>query len=137
MVQTAQPDPGKEAKSFAVEIRNEMSRIRLNLHPVSRVLSAVDAVNSLSTSNWISHLQTVWIFWLEIHPHLMLVCGSEVIGVSIINESTPRFVTEVPSSGVGLGSTMVAVWVEVTATFFTSSMGYLQIVNIFLTKFIK
>ena len=30
MLQTAQPDPGKEAKSFAVVIWNEMSKIRLN-----------------------------------------------------------------------------------------------------------
>ena len=30
MLQTAQPDPGEEAKSFAIEIQNEMSRIRLN-----------------------------------------------------------------------------------------------------------
>ena len=32
MLQTAQPDPGKEAKSLAIGIHNEMLRIILNLY---------------------------------------------------------------------------------------------------------
>ena len=34
MVQITQPGPGKEAKSFAVEIRNEMARIWLNIYHI-------------------------------------------------------------------------------------------------------